>query len=77
MFTQPPPTGHPREENRVTSMTTTANGTAVTLERDNDLIGITVAGTDSTEGQTELQLSVDSLRELLESGALERLLAEH
>ncbi|QYB05404.1 hypothetical protein I1A62_13545 [Rhodococcus sp. USK10] len=54
--------------------TTTANGTAVTLERDNDLIGITVAGTDSAEGQTELQLSVDSLRELLESGALERLL---
>ncbi|MCZ4586469.1 hypothetical protein O4328_22770 [Rhodococcus opacus] len=58
----------------MTSTTTTANGTTIGLERDGDLIGVTIAGTDATEGQTEMQLSVDSLRELLQSGALERLL---
>lgn len=54
--------------------TTTSNGTTIELDRDGELVGLIVSGTDADEGQRELQLSRDKLNELLESGKLEDIL---
>ncbi|RZL82298.1 MAG: hypothetical protein EOP32_11970 [Rhodococcus sp. (in: high G+C Gram-positive bacteria)] len=57
-----------------TNIVTTTNGTVISLDRDGDLIGITITGTDAAEGHTELQISAGSLRELLDRDHLEDIL---